>query len=139
MLVSFFIVHDLVCVCVCVSSAAFFLLIGAKETEKVMEGFIREQISWAEPAGDRGRHWDAIRRFKVLWDSRYHVWPRMEERAQKMFNANSDTEDGKREVRTCTSGCVFNTAHGGFDILMLCSQNDSMIILTRVRVVISPM
>lgn len=86
------------CACVCVSSAVFFLLIGAKETEKVMEGFIREQISWAAVATDRG-HWDAIQRFKVLWDSRYHVWPRMEERAQKMFNANSDTEDGKREVR----------------------------------------
>lgn len=86
------------CVYLCMCAAVFFLLIGAKETEKVMEGFIRERISWVESAD---RHWDAIRRFKVLWDSRYHVWPRMEERAQKMFNANNETEDKKREVHVC--------------------------------------
>lgn len=83
-----------------VFAAVFFLLIGAKETEKVMEGFLREQITWAESADG---HWDAIRRFKVLWDSRYHVWPRMEERAQKMFNANNETEDKKREVHVGAS------------------------------------
>lgn len=76
-------------------AAVFFLLIGAKETDKAMEGFIREQILYSESVD---RHWDAIRKFKVLWDSRYHVWPRMEERAQKMFNANNETEDKKKEV-----------------------------------------
>ena len=92
--------------CVCVCPAVFFLLIGAKETEKVMEGFIREQIMWLESTD---RHQDAIRRFKVLWDSRYHVWPRMEERAQKMFNANSEMEDKKREVRMLVDAVVMNS------------------------------
>ena len=74
------------------SVAVFFLLIGAKETEKTMEAFVRERVS----VDDRSR-WEAVKKFTVLWDSRYHVWPRMEERAQKLFNVNSDTEV-KKEV-----------------------------------------
>ena len=70
----------------------FFLLIGAKENEKAMEAFVKERVT----VDDRSR-WEAVKKFKVLWDSRYHVWPRMEERAQKLFNVNSDTEV-KKEV-----------------------------------------
>lgn len=55
---------------------------------------MRENVKNEEPE----KHWEAIQRFKVLWDSRYHVWPRMEERAQKIFNVHSEKEDDKREV-----------------------------------------
>ena len=73
----------------------FFLLIGAKESDKVMESFVREKVTAVQ---DPQVHWEAIQRFKVLWDSRYHVWPRMGDRAQKVFNVNSETEDKNREV-----------------------------------------
>ena len=84
-------------------TAVFFLLIGAKETEKGMEVFIRERIL---EAGSDGGHRDAIRRYKALWDSRYHVWPRMEERAQKMFNTHSELEEKKREVLCLHVVCI---------------------------------
>lgn len=58
-----------------------------------MEVFVKERVT----VDERSR-WEAIKKFKVLWDSRYHVWPRMEERAQKVFNVNSDTEVKKKEV-----------------------------------------
>ena len=61
----------------------------------MMEMFVRENVS----TNDQQVHWEAVQKFKVLWDSRYHVWPRMEERAQKIFNVHNDSEEKGREVR----------------------------------------
>lgn len=71
-------------------AAAFFLLACAKESEKAIKTFVANKVS------NRGgmEQNSAIMRFKVLWDSRYGVWPRMEERAQKKLNLN-DKEDRK--------------------------------------------
>lgn len=73
-------------------AAAFFLLACAKETEKTMRGFVATRVLSLGPVDQRS----VILRFKVLWDCRYGVWPRMEERAQKKLNLN-DKED-KKEV-----------------------------------------
>lgn len=74
------------------AAAAFFLLACAKESEKTIKGFVSSKIL---SQGDLEQR-SAILRFKVLWDGRYGVWPRMEERAQKKLNLN-DRED-KKEV-----------------------------------------
>ena len=69
-------------------TGAFFLLTCAKESVKSMRGFVSAKVLDKGPKEQR----DAILRFKVLWECRYGVWPRMEERGQKKLNLN-DKED----------------------------------------------
>ncbi len=75
------------------AAGAFFLLVAAKESDRAMKGFVTAKIMNQEELEKR----DAVLRFKVLWDCRYRVWPRMEERAQKKLNFNTDREN-KKEV-----------------------------------------
>ena len=65
-------------------AAAFFLLACAKETDKTVKRFVTKKVLNQGAKEQR----KAILRFKVLWDCRYGVWPRMEERAQKRMNLN---------------------------------------------------
>ena len=70
------------------TAGSFFLLACAKENEKMMKGFVRTNIlnhSSVEKC-------NAILKFKVLWDCRSGVWPRMEGRSQKKF-VFGDKED----------------------------------------------
>ena len=41
---------------------------------------------------------EAVQRFTVLWQTRYHVWPRMEERAQKKFHMYSENDKEENQV-----------------------------------------
>lgn len=75
------------------AAAAFFLLACAKEPEKAIKGFVTTKVL---NRGALEQRW-AVLRFKVLWDCRYGVWPRMQERAQKLLNLNE--KDDKKEVR----------------------------------------
>ena len=75
---------------------AFFLLACSKESDRTVKGFVSENV---HKKGSQ-IHKEAIQRFKVLWDTRYHVWRRMEERAQKKLNMYSEKEDS-RDVRWC--------------------------------------
>lgn len=75
------------------AAGAFFLLACAKESEKSLKGFVANKVLNQQSSVQC----EAILRFQVLWNCRYGVWPRMEERAQKKLNLN-DKED--KEVRT---------------------------------------
>ena len=66
------------------TAGSFFLLAAAKENEKQMKGFVKSRILNQSPMEKK----NAILRFKVLWECRYGVWSRMEERAQKKFVHN---------------------------------------------------
>lgn len=74
------------------AAAAFFLLACAKEPEKAIKGFVTTKVL---NRGALEQRW-AVLRFKVLWDCRYGVWPRMQERAQKLLNLNE--KDDKKET-----------------------------------------
>lgn len=60
-------------------TGAFFLLACLKETSSGVKSFVKDHVIKGGPQKQRG----AVLRFKTLWETRYHVWPRMEERAQK--------------------------------------------------------
>ena len=53
---------------------------------------MKEHVLKGDPQKQRG----AVLRFKTLWETRYHVWPRMEERAQKKMCVNDS-----KKVSTC--------------------------------------
>lgn len=75
------------------AAAAFFLLACAKEPEKAIKGFVTTRVL---NGGALEQRW-AIMRFKVLWDCRYGVWPRMQERAQKQLLNDKEKEVSGRE------------------------------------------
>jgi len=70
------------------TAGSFFLLAAAKESERQMKGFLKSRVL-SQSSVERK---NAILRFKVLWDCRYGVWSRMEERGQKKF-VSSERED----------------------------------------------
>ena len=64
------------------AAGAFFLLASVRESETGMNGFVKTNIL-NQASAERSNN--AILKFKVLWDCRYGVWPRMEGRSQKKF------------------------------------------------------
>ena len=70
------------------AAGSFFLLSAAKESERQMKGFLKSRVL-SQTSVERK---NAILRFKVLWNCRYGVWSRMEERGQKKF-VSSERED----------------------------------------------
>ena len=73
---------------------AFFLLACAKENVDTVKKFVSEQVIKAGAVKQR----EAVQRFMVLWQTRYHVWPRMEERAQKKFHMYSENDKEDSQV-----------------------------------------
>ena len=70
----------------CLCSGAFFLLACLKERSSGVRAFVKDHVINGSPSEQLG----AIRKFKVLWEARYHVWPRMEDRAQKKLCVNDN-------------------------------------------------
>ena len=83
-------------------AGAFFLLSCAKESEAAMRMFVKDKVERAEGV----KQVEAIQRFVVLWQTRYSVWPHMEERAQKKFNTLTEKEKDEDEVRDLLESCV---------------------------------
>ena len=73
---------------------AFFLLACAKESDVVVKRFVSDHVIKAGPTKQR----EALQRFMVLWQTRYHVWPRMEERAQKKFHMYTENDKDDSQV-----------------------------------------
>lgn len=49
-----------------------------------MKTFVKNHVIKKSPEEQKG----AVLRFKSLWETRYYVWPKMEERAQKKLCVN---------------------------------------------------
>ena len=64
-----------------------------------MKKFVSEQVVKAGAVKQR----EAVQRFMVLWQTRYHVWPRMEERAQKKFHMYSENDKEENQVSIYSS------------------------------------
>lgn len=60
----------------------------------MVKRFISDHVIKAGPTKQR----EALQRFMVLWQTRYHVWPRMEERAQKKFHMYTENDKDDSQV-----------------------------------------
>lgn len=80
----------------CLDTGAFFLLACAKESDLAVKTFVLEKVEKVGPVKQK----EAIQRFQVLWQARYGVWPRMEERAQKKFKMYQEKEKDDKKVST---------------------------------------
>ncbi len=71
---------------------AFFLLSCARDNTTGVKNFLEQEVV----SGEAVTKYEAIQRFVVLWQTRYKVWPCMEERAQKKFNMEGEkAEEGQ--------------------------------------------
>ena len=53
-----------------------------------MKEFFHQEVEKGSPKQQE----DAVKKFVLLWQFRYKVWPSMEERGQKKFNAEREEE-----------------------------------------------
>lgn len=60
----------------------------------MVKRFVSDHVIKAGPTKQR----EALLRFMVLWQTRYHVWPRMEERAQKKFHMYTENDKDDSQV-----------------------------------------